>query len=86
MFTARGRGRLIECSVNRENGDELPNRFLGSRRLGCTLPCALRLRTQRSDHMAVGYVAPRSDPVQSFSNNKREKVLPFGSPVTSRTL
>jgi hypothetical protein len=35
-------------------GDELPNCFLERRRLGCHLPCAIRLRTQRSDHMAVG--------------------------------
>ena len=37
-----------------ENRDELPNCFLERRRLGCPLPCAIRLRTQRSDHMAVG--------------------------------
>src|SRR5215813_12582955 len=36
-----------------ENGDELPSCFLGRRRLGCPLPCAIRLRTQRPDHMAV---------------------------------
>jgi hypothetical protein len=48
-----GRG-MIECSVSWENGDELPNCFLGRRRLGRPLPCTIRLRTQRSDHMAVG--------------------------------
>ena len=37
-----------------ENGDELPNRFLGRRWLDCPLPCALRLRTQRPDHLALG--------------------------------
>jgi hypothetical protein len=37
-----------------ENGDELPNCFLERSRLGRPLPCAIRLRTQRSDHMAVG--------------------------------
>ena len=36
-----------------ENGDELPSRFLERSRLGRPLPCAIRLRTQRSDHMAV---------------------------------
>jgi hypothetical protein len=36
-----------------ENGDELPNCFLERRRLGRPLPCAIRLCTQRSDHMAV---------------------------------
>src|ERR1700739_1937021 len=45
---------MIECSVNWENGDELPNCFLGRHRLGCPLPCTIRLRTERSDHMAVG--------------------------------
>ena len=38
-----------------ENGDELPSRFLERSRLGRPLPCAIRLRTQRSDHMAVGW-------------------------------
>ena len=36
-----------------ENGDELPNCFLERSRLGRALPCAIRLRTQRSDHLAV---------------------------------
>ena len=40
--------------VNWEDGDELPNCFLERRRLGCPLPCAIHLRTKRSDHMAVG--------------------------------
>jgi len=39
---------------NWENGDELSNCFLGRRWLDCPLPCALRLRTQRPDHLAVG--------------------------------
>ena len=51
-------GREInECSANSENGDELPNCFLERSRLGCPLPCALRLRTQRSNHMAVAVLA-----------------------------
>jgi hypothetical protein len=41
-------------SVNWGEGDELPNCFLERRRLGRPLPCAIRLRAQRSDHMAVG--------------------------------
>jgi len=40
-------------SVNWGGGDELPNCFLERRRLGRPLPCAIRLRAQRSDHMAV---------------------------------
>jgi hypothetical protein len=40
-----------------ENGNELPNCFLERSRLGRPLPCAIRLRTQRSDHMAVVCVA-----------------------------
>jgi hypothetical protein len=39
--------------LSRENRDELPNCFVGRRRLGCSLPCAIRLRAQRPDHMAV---------------------------------
>ena len=34
-------------------GDELPNSFLERRRLGRPLPCTIRLRAQRSDHVAV---------------------------------
>ena len=41
-------------AVNWGEGDELPNFFLERRRLGRPLPCAIRLRAQRSDHMAVG--------------------------------
>jgi len=41
-----------------ENGDELPNCFLERSRLGRTLPCAIRLRAQRSDHVAVGEDSP----------------------------
>jgi hypothetical protein len=50
-------GRLR--SVNWGEGDELPNCFLERRRLGHPLPCAIRLRTQRSDHMAVGVWSSR---------------------------
>ncbi len=34
-------------------GDELPNCFLERSRLGRPLPCAIRLRTQRSNHVAA---------------------------------
>jgi hypothetical protein len=36
-----------------ENGDELPRCFLGRSRLGRPLSCAIRLRTQRSNHVAI---------------------------------
>ena len=48
------RGIVRLRSVNWGEGDELPNCFLERRRLGRPLPCAIRLRAQRSDHMAVG--------------------------------
>jgi hypothetical protein len=44
---------MIECSVKLENGDELPNCFLERSRLGRALPRAIRLRTQRSNHVAI---------------------------------
>ena len=44
-------------SVNWGEGDELPNCFLERSLLGRSLPCAIRLRAQRSDHMAVVCVA-----------------------------
>ena len=47
-------GKGTKRSVDWENGDELPDCFLERGRFGCPLPCAIRLRTQRSDHMAVG--------------------------------
>jgi hypothetical protein len=40
-----------------ENGDELPNCFLERSRLGRPLPCAIRLRTQRSNHLALAVLA-----------------------------
>ena len=46
-------------AVNWGGGDELPNCFLERRRLGCHLPCTIRLRAQRSDHMAVGVWSSR---------------------------
>jgi hypothetical protein len=48
------RGMMGLRSVNWGEGDELPNCFLERRRLGRPLPCTIRLRAQRSDHMAVG--------------------------------
>ena len=50
-------------------GDELPNCFLERSRLGRSLPCAIRLRPQRSDHMAVVCVArltPRAWDIESI--------------------
>jgi hypothetical protein len=42
------------CALSQlENGDELPSCFLGRSRLGRPLPCAIRLRTQRSNHVAI---------------------------------
>ena len=51
------RGMMRLRSVNWGEGDELPNCFLERSRLGRSLPCAIRLRAQRSDHMAVVCVA-----------------------------
>jgi hypothetical protein len=48
---------MIECCRQLENGDELPNCFLERSRLGRPLPCAIRLRAQRSNHMAVAMLA-----------------------------
>ena len=53
-------------SVNWGEGDELPNCFLERRRLGRPLPCAIRLRAQRSDHMAVGVRSSRVPFRRSF--------------------
>jgi hypothetical protein len=53
LFKPHGRGLMRLRSVNWGGGDELPNCFLERRRLGRPLPCTVRLRAQRSDHMAV---------------------------------
>src|SRR5215469_3415293 len=55
---SHGRGMMRLRAVN-WGDDELPNCFLERRRLSCHLACAIRLRTQRSDHMAVGVWSSR---------------------------
>jgi hypothetical protein len=52
-------------------GDELPNSFLERRRLGRPLPCAIRLRAQRSDHMAVGVWSREYRSVEVFEATGR---------------
>jgi hypothetical protein len=49
-----------------ENGDELPDCFLECSRLGRALPCAIRLRTQRSDHVAVTWEDPNGAYTRMF--------------------
>jgi hypothetical protein len=58
QWHGRGMGTASLSQLGGE-GDELPNCFLERRRLGHPLPCAIRLRTQRSDHMAVGVWSSR---------------------------
>jgi hypothetical protein len=56
---ASNAGCSIACARNdaasrsQLGGEELPNCFLEHRRMGRPLPCTIRLRAQRSDHMAV---------------------------------
>src|SRR5215472_4296938 len=74
-----------------ENGDELSNCFLGRRWLDCSLPCALRLRTQRPDHMAVGNISGelhvRFVPIADRSRcSKTDGLTPLKMPFAGRKL
>jgi hypothetical protein len=60
-----------------ENGDQLPNCFLGRHRLGCSLPRTVRLRPERSDHMAVGKGDTSGDHIKrhNYSGLRGEKAF-----------